>query len=456
MTPSHKGHKCLNSDGRVYISKDVLFNEYRFPYPHLFQYTTSAVHNTPPTFPSSILVISSTNHTNPPTVFPSASPAGHSSSTSADPPSSPSTSQTSSPIDSVPVTSIPDVFLSIPKAAPPEPSNTHPTLTSSKTRNLKPRLFLAHVEPKTVKQALSHPQWLAAMQAEYKALLANNTWTLVPLPPHRKAIGCKWVFRVKENPDGSINKYKARLVAKGFHQQPRTDFSETFSPVIMATTIRIILILALTYKWDIQQIDVNNAFLNGNLQEEVYMMQPQGFESFDKAMVCKLNKALYGLKQAPRAWYEWLTQALLLFGFKASKCDPSLFVYNHNGITLYALVYVDDILITGSSSKLVADLISKLNSNFALKHLGKPDYFLEIEVKYLDNGSIILTQTKYICDLLHKATMADCNSISTPMVHVCKLSRHGTDSLPDASLFRYIVGALQYVTLTRPELSYCQ
>lgn len=155
---------------------------------------------------------------------------------------------------------------------------------------------MAHVEPASIKQALSDRKWKEAIQDEYKALMANGTWSLVNLPPHRKPIGCKWVFRVKENPDGTVNKYKARLVAKGFHQQARFDFHETFSPVVKPVTIRVILTFALTYGWDIQQIDVNKAFLNGFLSEEVYMVQPQGFEVSDSSPVYKLNKALYGLK----------------------------------------------------------------------------------------------------------------------------------------------------------------
>nr|KYP36808.1 Retrovirus-related Pol polyprotein from transposon TNT 1-94 [Cajanus cajan] len=139
------------------------------------------------------------------------------------------------------------------------------------------------------------------MQSEYTALMNNNTWSLVDLPPHRHTVGCKWVFSIKENVDGSINRYKARLVAKGFHQQQGLDFTETFSPVIKLVTIRIILTLAITNHWDIQQIDVNNAFLNGHLTEDIYMEQPPGFEVSNKKLVCKLNRALYGLKQAPFA-----------------------------------------------------------------------------------------------------------------------------------------------------------
>lgn len=127
--------------------------------------------------------------------------------------------------------------------------------------------------------------------------MRNQTWTLVKPSESRKPIGCKWVFRVKENSDGSLNKYKARLVAKGFHQQAGSDFTEAFSPVVKPVTVRIVLTLAVTHKWTIQQIDVNNAFLNGTLEEEVFMQQPPGFESFDKSLVCKLNKAIYGLNR---------------------------------------------------------------------------------------------------------------------------------------------------------------
>jgi len=136
---------------------------------------------------------------------------------------------------------------------------------------------------------LTDPNWYAAMAAEFTALQANNTWSLVPLPPNREPIGCKWVFRIKENSDGSINRYEARLVAKGFHQQPGIDFNDTFSPVIKPVTITLILMLALTSDWSMQQIDVNNAFLNGFLQEEIYMIQPPGLEAQDKSLVCKLN-----------------------------------------------------------------------------------------------------------------------------------------------------------------------
>lgn len=282
---------------------------------------------------------------------------------------------------------------------PPAASN-HPMVTRSKTGSLKPQVFLSAVEPTTVKQALAKPEWLQAMKAEYDALLMNNTWTLVELSPNRQPIGCKWVFRVKENLDGTINKYKARLVAKGFHQQYGSYFNETFSPVVKPVIVRIVLTLALTYKWPIQQIDINNAFLNWLLQEEIHMVQPPGFVDSNKSLVCKLNRALYGLKQAPRAWYERLHGALLQFGFKSSKCDPSLFTYTNGNTRIYTLVYVDDIILTGSFSSMITELITKLNAKFALKQLGVLDYFLGIEVKHTDRGTLVLSQAKYIRELL--------------------------------------------------------
>jgi histone deacetylase 1/2 len=319
---------------------------------------------------------------------------------------------------------------------------------------LEPRLLLTHSEPKTVKQALLDHKWKTAMQEEFDALIQNHTWSLVPLPPHRQAIGCKWVFRVKENPDGSVSRYKARLVAKGFHQKQGFDFTETFSPVVKPVTIRLILTIALTHQWSIQQLDVNNAFLNGILDEEVYMTQPPGFEDHDSTLVCKLNKALYGLKQAPRQWFERLQNALLHLGFHSSKCDPSLFIYTSQGNTVYLLVYVDDIIITSSNTTLLQSLIQKLNKEFSLKHLGSLDYFLGIEVNHLPSGSLLLTQSKYIRDLLNRTNMLESSPVTSPMQSTCKLSKDGSAALSDPFTYRSVVGALQYATLTRPEISF--
>jgi len=319
---------------------------------------------------------------------------------------------------------------------------------------LHPTLLLAHSEPKTTKQALSDPTWLSAMQVKYDALLKNNTWSLVPLPSGRTPMGCKWVFRVKENPDGSVNKYKARLVAKGFHQKYGDNYTETFSPVIKPDTVRTILTLALSKKWPLKQLDVNNAFLNGSLTETVYMIQPPGFESSNKSLVCKLNKALYGLKQAPRAWFDKLQTTLVQFGFLPSKCDPSLFVYSHNSNLLYMLVYVDDIIITGNNSTLLHQLINQLNAAFSLKELGDLEYFLGIKVKLQTTGSLILTQSKDLRDLLTRTNMHGAKPLPSPMVAGIKLSKESSSPFYDPTLYRSIVGALQYATITKPDICF--
>lgn len=163
---------------------------------------------------------------------------------------------------------------------------------------------------------------------------------------------------MKENPYGSVNRYKARLVAKGFHRRYGFDFNETFSLVVKPITIRIILSIIITYKWLIQQFDINNAFLNGLIHEEVYMEQPKGFESSNPSLVCVLNKALYGLKQTPGQRFERLQTTLLQLGFKASKCDPSFFTYFSQGQAIYLLVYVDDIILTDSFSCLLKIIIT--------------------------------------------------------------------------------------------------
>jgi hypothetical protein len=213
-----------------------------------------------------------------------------------------------------------------------------------------------------------------------------------------------------------------------------------------ALTIRLILTIALTHQWSIQQLDVNDAFLNGILEEEVYMTQPPGFVTSDSSLVCKLNKALYGLKQAPRQWFERLQGALLQLGLHFSKCDPSLFTYQSQGNTVYLLVYVKDIIITSNNSSLLQSLIQKLNHAFSLKHLGTLDYFLGTEVNHLPNFSLLLTQFKYIRDLLNRTNMLESASVTTPMQFTCKLSKDGSPALSDPFMYRSVVGALQYAT----------
>ena len=204
---------------------------------------------------------------------------------------------------------------------------------------------------------------------------------MVPPDPSQNVVGCKWVYKVKRNSDGTISKYKERLVAKGFHQQPSIDYDETFSQIIKPTTIRIILTIAAHFQWPLRQFDISNAFLHCFLNEDVHMSQPQGFTDPSKpGYVCKLHKSLYGLKQAPQAWFERFTTHLLSLGFIASTADPSLFVFHSKNAILYLLLYVDDIIITGTSPTLITDLISTLQNTFELKDLGPIHYFLGLQL----------------------------------------------------------------------------
>jgi histone deacetylase 1/2 len=319
-----------------------------------------------------------------------------------------------------------------------------------------PKRRAFHAAPRTYRDALADSSWRSAMKAEFDALQQNSTWTLVPRPSGQNVIGCKWVFKVKHKADGSLDKFKARLVAKGFTQKYGIDYSETFSPVVKPATVRLVLSLAVSRGWHLRQIDISNAFLHGFLDETAYMQQPPGFQDPARPdYVCKLNKAIYGLKQSPRAWYSRLHDRLQQLGFSSSSADTSLFIYIHNGVTIYMLVYVDDIVIVSSSSDALESLLRQLSVSFLVKDLGPLSYFLGIEV-VRNSGGISLTQQKYACDLLQRTNMANCRPVSTPMCTHDKLLRESGHQLNEEEAFTYrsTVGALQYLTLTRPDLSF--
>jgi hypothetical protein len=183
------------------------------------------------------------------------------------------------------------------------------------------------------------------MQEEYDSLMANNTWTLEPLPASRKPISCKWVFKIKQGANGEVERYKARLVARGFTQTYEVDYNETFAPVAKFTSIRCILALATLEDMEIHQMDVKTAFLNGKLEEEIYMEQPQGFvRQGGEHLVCKLHKSLYGLKQSPRAWNQKLDVFLKSIEFMKSEADLSVYVAVGD-VKFFIVVYVDDLIL---------------------------------------------------------------------------------------------------------------
>jgi len=202
--------------------------------------------------------------------------------------------------------------------------------------------------PRTAKQALEQPHWKAAMKEEFDALIRNQTWKLVPRTTRDRIINTQWVFRVKQAEDGKIERCKARLVANGLRQVEGCDYTHTFSPVVRANSVRTVLTIAISKKWDIKQIDVSNAFLHGRLDEKVIVTQPKGFEDPRYPdHVCLLQRALYGLKQSPRMWYRRLRDFLVKIKFRESYSDPSLFIYNHHNEIVYLFAYVDDIVVTG-------------------------------------------------------------------------------------------------------------
>lgn len=348
----------------------------------------------------------------------------------------------------------------------PKIVNDHPMITRGKRGISKQKCFLsamisslsdpAHTEPHTVKRALQVPEWQHAMQEEYDALMKQQTWTLVPLPPEKNLVSCKWIFKLKQNADGSIARHKARLVARGFSQEYGIDYDETFSPVVRHTTVRMILGLAAHSGWKLHQMDVKNAFLHGVLTEEVYMSQPTGFvDPQFPNHVCRLEKSLYGLKQAPRAWNDRFTSFLPSIGFKFSHADPSLFIKVSGTSRVFLLLYVDDIIITGDSEALIAEVKAALLTEFDMKDLGELHFFLGLQIQYLQNG-LFVSQHKYATDLIHKAGLESCNSHVTPCQSGLKLyTDEGTPLCPtDASHFRSLVGCLQYLTFTRPDIAY--
>lgn len=314
---------------------------------------------------------------------------------------------------------------------------------------------LASVQiPRTTGEAMSHPGWRKAMIAEMEALHSNHTWDLVPLPPGKSKVGCRWIFTPKVGPDGNLDRLKARLVAKGYTQIFGLDYGDTFSPVAKMTSIRILLSMAAIRDWPLHQLDIKNAFLHGDLEEEVYMEQPPGFVAQgESGLVCKLKKALYGLKQSPRAWFGRFSSVVKSFGMKQSNADHSVFFRTSGTKNIYLVVYVDDIVITGNDLTGIQELKNHLFRQFQTKDMGKLRYFLGIEVAKSKDG-ISISQRKYALDILEEAHLTDCKPIDSPMDPNVKLLPNQGEPLEDQGKYRRLVGRLNYLTVTRPDISF--
>lgn len=315
----------------------------------------------------------------------------------------------------------------------------------------------ANEAPASYEEAINSSQsvhWKEAMQNEMKSLQENQTWELTALPEDAKAIPCKWVFRVKTNPNGSIDKYKARLVVKGFNQRYGVDYSETFSPVAKLSTIRSMLSVASAEKMHLTQFDVSTAFLYGELEEVIYMQQPEGY-SDGTENVCKLKRSLYGLKQAPRCWSKRFGAFLVSAGFKASDADPCLHIREEGHKKLVVALYVDDGLVMASDQQDSKKFVEELKAEF--KITVKPaSYFLGLEIKRFDDGAIKISQEAYAKKILERFNFQDCKPVSTPIVKEPDTLQTEKKTAEKCNFpYRQAVGALMYLMLgTRPDLAY--
>jgi hypothetical protein len=229
------------------------------------------------------------------------------------------------------------------------------------------------------------------MVEEYASIMKNDVWEVVPRPEGKSVIGSKWIYKIKHVADGSVEKFKARFVAKGFSQKEGVDYDETFAPVARYTSIRAVISIAAEMGWKIHQMDVKTTFLNGIIEEEVYIEQPEGFEVQGRdSHVCRLKRALYGLKQAPRAWYSRIDNYLQGMGFTKSEADSNLYYIIVGGEPLILVLYVDDLFLTGSE-KLIAECKRDLASEYEMKDLGLMHYFLGLEVWQRDGQTFLGT-----------------------------------------------------------------
>ena len=293
-------------------------------------------------------------------------------------------------------------------------------------------------EPKSFKEAMKSLDWQKSMQNEIQALEDNGTWTLEHLPAGKRALGSQWVYKTKFKSNGEVERLKSRLVVLGNHQQVGIDYHETFAPVAKMTTVRAFLAIAASKNWELHQMDVHNAFLHGDLDEEIYMKLPPGFESSDPSLVCRLRKSLYGLKQAPRCWFAKLVSALKGYGFLQSYSDYSLFTYTKGTVQINVLVYVDDLIISGNNSAATGVFKAYLSDCFKMKDLGCLKYFLGIEVARSSQG-LFLCQRKYTLDIISEAGLLGAKPCGFPMEQNHRLGLATGDRLSDPAPYRRLV-----------------
>ncbi|KAJ9541082.1 hypothetical protein OSB04_027588 [Centaurea solstitialis] len=314
--------------------------------------------------------------------------------------------------------------------------------------------FLSKFEPTNTQDALSDPDWVRAMQDELAEFERNRVWRLVERPRKIRIIDLRWIFRNKKDENGLIIRNKARLVAKGYRQQEGIDYDETFAPVARIEAIRIFLAYAAHKNMKVFQMDVKCAFLNGELQEVVYVEQPEGFvDPKYPEHVYVLDKALYGLKQAPRSWYETLTIYLLSSGYKKGTVDPTLFLRRSGNHLTVVQIYVDDIIFASTNPESCTEFEQIMKSRFQMSMMGELTFFLGLQVRQTPQG-IFINQSKYTLDILKCFDFTGPKSASTPMSTSFQLDADTSGNPVDQKVYRAIIGSLLYLTASRPDIMF--
>jgi Reverse transcriptase (RNA-dependent DNA polymerase) len=303
------------------------------------------------------------------------------------------------------------------------------------------------------RKAMQDLKWKMVMFEEMRALVKNDTWDMVLRPSGKNVVGYKWLYSVKYNPEGKVNIFKTRLVAKGYTQIYGVDYEETFAPVAKINTVRTLISYAVNLGWDLCQLDVKNTFLHGDLKEEVFMEIPPGFVNEQlRDKVCRLKRSLYGLKQSPRAWFEIFSMAMKRLGYRQSDADHIMFIQRKDEKICILIVYMDDIVLTGNDLAEMKRLKASLAKKFEMKDLGELRYFLGIEVARSKKG-VILSQQRYVLDLLSDIGMLRCKPANTPIDTNHKLSGERGNQV-EKGQYQRLVGRLIYLAHTRSDISY--
>lgn len=292
-------------------------------------------------------------------------------------------------------------------------------------------------EPFVFEEANKLQIWKEAMIEEYRSIMKNNVWEIVPRLEDKSVVSYKWIYKIKHAADGSMEKYKDRFVARGFSQKEGIDYDEAFAPVARYTSIRIVISLASIFGWKLHQMDVKTAFLNGKIDQEVFVEQPEAFVLHSRdSHVCRLKKALYGLMRAPKVWYDTIDGFLKDLGFQKSEADANLYLRVISNLPIILVLYVDDLFLSREDS-LIDWCKRELTTRFEMKDLGLMHYFLGMEVWQKKDG-IFLAHGKYTIDILRKFGMIDCKSINTPMItNMRKLLDSGIGfDLVDPTMYR--------------------